>query len=301
MSVPVSRLLDRVDWAQVIKELKKIDPRFSHRTIHVIREIAWRQGEEGSRSAFLSMKEWLQATALSKTAFYEALDPAIDFGIVRLVTRGSNTHRSRAHYRVEERALETLPPRSVPYSGHVEEEDKSQEWDTFVPQEEQPSPEGGTRVSGIREPKQHERRLSTTTTYPRIDRLKELLNPSFREYITPGKNLDDLLAMEEKRDESFVALAKHLNNQNYAVSYAIGGLVIRLIEQYLGVRKAGERKGWPEWCGECDRDTRRWKEPSFDERGRPYFECPKCHPERLGGRSSTSGDFDFGNTFRKPE
>lgn len=303
MSVPVSRLLDRVDWAQAIKELRKIDARFSHRTIHIIREIAWRQGEEGSQSAFLSMKEWLQATALSKTAFYIALDPAIDFGIVRLVTRGSNTHGSRAHYRVEEHVLETLPPRVVPYSGQVQEEEDSQERDTFVPIKELPSPDSGTRLSRIREPKQHKQLPTTTTTYPRIDRLKKLLDPSFREYITPGKNLDDLLAIEEERDSSFVALANHLNRQNYTVAYAIGGLVVSFVEEYLGVRQVGERKGWPKWCGDdhCDRDTRRWSEPSFDERGRPYYECPKCHPERAGSRSSTSGDFDFDNTFRKPE
>lgn len=298
MSVKVSTLFDRVDWARVIKE---IYPDFSHATIHVIREIAWRQGDKDLRSAHISQKAWLQSTGMSKSTFHRELRKAIKAGVVRLVVRGSNTHKSRANYRVEERALECLPPRLVPSTGQVLEEDDSREWDTTVPLEELSSPDRGTQSSQVREPKQHKQLSTTRTTYPRIDRLKKLLNPSFREYVTPGKNLDDLLAIEEERDESFVALANHLNRQNYAVSYAIGGLVISLIEQYLGIRRVGERKGWPEWCGECDRETRRWPEPSLDERGRPYYECPKCHPERVGRGSSTSGDFDFDNTFRKPE
>ena len=300
MSVKVSTLFDRVDWPRVIKE---IYPDFSHATIHVIREIAWRQGDKGRRSAHISQKTWLQHTGMSKSTFHRELRKAINAGVVRLVVRGSNSHKSRANYRVEERALECLPSRLVPSTGQLQEEDNSQDWDTVVPIEELPSLNSGTRLSQVREPKQHKQLPTTTTTYPRIDRLKKLLDPSFRDYITPGKNLDDLLAIEEERDSSFVALAIHLNRQNYTVSYAIGGLVVSFVEEYLGVRQVGERKGWPKWCGDnnCDRDTRRWSEPSYDERGRPYYECPKCHPERAGSRSSTSGDFDFDNTFRKPD
>jgi hypothetical protein len=300
MSVSILALVDRVDWLRVRQEVHK---NFTSGTVSLVHYIAWRQASDYPFTAFLAQRKWLALTGMSKTTFYRSLEPAVESGLVERVVRGSDVNKTTAHYRVVEESLHALLELLVPSTGQVTPAEEPEEWDTIVPLEELPSPKYGTNLPQVRDPKQQEQHITKRKTYPRIDRLRKLLEPSFRDYLDDGPNLDELLKLAEKSDPNFIELARHLNGQNYATAYNIGGLVLTLIQEYLGVRNGGERNGWPKWCGDdhCDRDTRRWSEPSYDERGRPYYECPKCHPERVGSRSSTSGDFDFDNTFRKPE
>lgn len=99
-------------------------------------------------------------------------------------------------------------------------------------------------------------------------------------FITPGKNLDELLLKVKQQDTTFKRLYAFLETKNFNTSYKVGGLLINFLKEYLGLKKPGQKDSMPKWCERsgCNPVTRLWLEPSIDINGKEYYECNKCHP-----------------------
>jgi hypothetical protein len=111
----------------------------------------------------------------------------------------------------------------------------------------------------------------------KYEKLMTLLPTDISKYIKPGKNLDDLLNKCVDQGMSLEAISAHISGQKYSNRVSIGGTVVTLLGQLLGVKRP---KG-DEWCGKCDQSTRQYDEASPGVDGKDTYECPKCHPNQI--------------------
>lgn len=181
MSVSLCKELDNINWLEARKQLE-----ISAGAVHLLRYIAWRQGDGINGRVYLSQKQWLVHTGHSKSQFYEYLGELTSKGLVIRLTRGSNINSTRANYKVSEQRI-TLLPRIVLYTGQTNNSE--------VLNKEQDSPVLKTTLSAIPEAKRH-KLLKTTVAFD-DNIFNELVVSSIphelRGNLRNGKELDSLL------------------------------------------------------------------------------------------------------------
>ena len=114
-------------------------------------------------------------------------------------------------------------------------------------------------------------------------------------FITPGKNLEELLRQVIQQDTSFKRFYAFVETKNFNTSYKVGGLLINFLKEYLGLKKPGQKDSMPKWCERsgCNPVTRLWVEPSIDTNGKEYYECNKCHPVGIERSKRTSNSLSI--------
>ena len=150
MSVSLCTELDNINWLEARKQLD-----ISAGAVHLLRYIAWRQGDGVNGRVYLSQKQWLVHTGHSKSQFYEYLGELTTKGLVARLIKGSNINSTRANYKVNEYRLSQLP-RIVLYTGQTN--------NLEVLNIEQGSPLLQTTLSAIPEAKRH-KQLKTTVAF----------------------------------------------------------------------------------------------------------------------------------------
>ena len=111
------------------------------------------------------------------------------------------------------------------------------------------------------------------------------------QFVQGGYNLDILLNAVIQKDGSFRNLHDYLSKQKFGTAEKVGGLMVHLLNVYLGNKKNHEKAGMPKWCGQegCDPVTRMWDMPSIDKDGKPYYECNACNPKGIN-RARVTGE-----------
>ena len=84
---------------------------------------------------------------------------------------------------------------------------------------------------------------------------------------------------------------------DYTLAGKVGGLFITTLEKLANVKPVRENSPTP-WCGECDKETRQFDEPS-EVNGVLTHNCSKCHPLRkqLEPRTPNEIEASFSNLF----
>ena len=260
MSVDTLTLLDDVDWIAT----KKIYPEIDHTVISIIRYVAWRQGDKPPFAMYLSQVDLLKHTGFGKSNFYENLEIAIKYEFITRLVRGSNTNNTRAHYQVNENTISRCP-KLEKYVRHTGQNQKYESAikDSPVRSNGTVSPVGETRLSGIDDPKRHERKISTSTTsnvirninYERFNKLLNYIPSEYREFIKPGLNYDRQLDELERQGTSLETIGAFLTKQNWYSSPTKGGLLSHFLDVLLGVKRPGESSHVPIKKPEFDPDT----------------------------------------------
>jgi hypothetical protein len=260
MSVDTLTLLDDVDWIAT----RAIYPEIDHTVISIIRYVAWRQGDKPPFAMYISQVDLLKHTGFGKSNFYENLEIAIKHEFVTRLIRGSNTNSTRAHYRINENRISQCPKieKKVRYSGQSNKSE-SAPGDRTVRSNGVHSPVGETRLSGIDDPKRHERQLTTTTTsnvikninYERFNKILNYIPSEYREFIKPGVNYEKQLNELERKGTSLETVGAFLAKQNWYSSPTKGGLLSHFLDVLLGVKQPGERSHVPSKRADMDAET----------------------------------------------
>jgi hypothetical protein len=260
MSVDTLTLLDDVDWIATKRNYPEID----HTVISIIRYVAWRQGDKPPFAMYISQVDLLKHTGFGKSNFYENLEIAIKYEFVTRLIRGSNTNSTRAHYQVNENTISRCPKieKNVRYTGQSEKRESAIK-DSLVRSNGVGSPVGETRLSGIDDPKRHERQLTTTTTsnvikninYERFNKILNYIPSEYREFIKPGVNYERQLNELERKGTSLQTVGAFLAKQNWYSSPTKGGLLSHFLDVLLGVKQPRERSHVPSKRAEFDANT----------------------------------------------
>ena len=181
MSVSLCTELDNINWLEARKQLD-----ISAGAVHLLRYIAWRQGDGINGRVYLSQKQWLVHTGHSKSQFYEYLGELTSKGLVIRLTRGSNVNSTRANYKISEQRINLLP-RIVLYTGQT---NKSE-----VLNKEHDSPVLQTDLSAIPEAKRHKLLKTTVAFDDNIfnELVVSTIPHELRGNLRNGKELDSLL------------------------------------------------------------------------------------------------------------
>jgi len=101
----------------------------------------------------------------------------------------------------------------------------------------------------------------------------------------------------ELQGTSVTAIRDKLAKENYGTGVKVGRLFNYFLETYAGVKHVSSNSPYP-WCGECDKETRQFDEPS-EVNGKETYYCLKCHPLRkqLEPRTPSEFDINFNNLF----
>jgi len=260
MSVDTLTLLDDVDWIATTE----IYPELDHGVISIIRYVAWRQGDKPPFAMYLSQVDLLRHTGFGKSNFYEKVAIAVEYEFLTRLIRGSNTNSTRAHYQVNENTISRCPKieKKVRYSGQSNMSESAL-GDRTVRSNGVHSPVGETRLSGIDDPKRHERQKTTLTTsnvikninYERFNKLLSYVPSEYREFINPGVNYEKQLNELERKGTSLETVGAFLAKQNWYSSPTKGGLLSHFLDVLLGVKQPGERSHVPSKRAEIDAET----------------------------------------------
>lgn len=113
--------------------------------------------------------------------------------------------------------------------------------------------------------------------YDKYDKLMTLLPTDISQYIKPGENLEHLLDKLVDQGMTLEAISARISGQKFSNRWSIGGTVVTLLEQLLGVKRPTGNK----WCGKCDQSTRQYEDASPGVDGKDTYECPKCHHNQI--------------------
>ena len=260
MSVDILQLLDDVDWVAT----RAIYPELDHSVIYIIRYVAWRQGDKPPFAMYISQVDLFKHTGFTKSTYYDNLKIATQYEFLTCLIRGSNTNSTRAHYQVNENTILRCPKieKKVRYTGQSEKRESAIK-DSPVRSNGVDSSVGETRLSGIDDPKRHERQLTTRTTsnvvkninYERFNKLLNYIPSEFREFIKPGVNYEKQLNELERKGTSVETVGAFLAKQKWYSSPTKGGLLSHFLDVLLGVKRPGESSHVPSKRAEIDADT----------------------------------------------
>lgn len=273
MSVRLRGLIDQVNWVKV----KKLYPELSNGSLAVIKAIAWRQGDEPPYAVYISQKEWIETTGYAKSSFYEYLKPAIACDLVTQVIKGSNTNNTRAHYRINEIKLESLPKRDVRYSGQTKK-DKSGNSESKVHDSERRGTVERTHLSGMVEAKRQERHITKLNDNSvRFENLiKDSLPSHLAEKITTSPQLESLLDELEANEVSYMTISNKLSSHNWNGLNVAYPQVMKLLRELLTPAHKSEQVP-KEPCKTCDGSGKlehSYEIPHGD--GARTQACPEC-------------------------
>lgn len=124
------------------------------------------------------------------------------------------------------------------------------------------------------------------------------LPDNVKRLIKADQNSEILLDELVRQGTSITAIRDAVAKVDYTNAYKVGGLFIATLEKLAGVKPVRENSLTP-WCGECDKETRLFDEPS-EVNGKETYYCLKCHPLRkqLEIRTPNEIEASFSNLFR---
>ena len=124
------------------------------------------------------------------------------------------------------------------------------------------------------------------------------LPDNVKRLIKADQNSERLLDELVRQGTSITAIRDAVAKVDYTNAYKVGGLFIATLEKLAGVKPVRENSLTP-WCGECDKETRLFDEPS-EVNGKETYYCLKCHPLRkqLEIRTPNEIEASFSNLFR---
>lgn len=193
MSVDLCIELDEINWSEARKSLLVSDLRtgkkrpISTDAIHLLFRIAWRQGEGVNGRAYLSERQWLNSTGLSRSSFYRDRSEVLQTELVKLLVRGSDINGTRANLQVNFLKIRQLPKLNVPSKGQSNNQ--------VVPNKGLGSVLTGIEKSLNSDPKRHKQQKTTVSFNNEMfnDLVVSSIPHELRADITNGYELDRLL------------------------------------------------------------------------------------------------------------
>ena len=156
----------------------------------------------------------------------------------------------------------------------------------------------GTQVHPYKHNKQFNKQFNKRINVERWQIITSYLPDNVKRLIKADQNSERLLDELVRQGTSITAIRDAVAKVDYTNAYKVGGLFIATLEKLAGVKPVRENSLTP-WCGECDKETRQFDEPS-EVNGELVFICPKCHPLRkqLEPRTPNEVEANFNKMFR---
>jgi hypothetical protein len=147
-------------------------------------------------------------------------------------------------------------------------------------------------------PYKHNKQFNKRINLDRWQIITSYLPDNVRRLIKADQNSERLLDELVRQGTSITAIRDAVAKVDYTNAYKVGGLFIATLEKLAGVKPARENSPYP-WCGECDKETRLFDEPS-EVNGKETYYCLKCHPLRkqLEIRTPNEVEASFNKVFR---
>jgi hypothetical protein len=250
------------------------------------------------RKAWPPLDELVRITGAHPKSISRALGVLVKKGFLVRITKASKERGHRAEYGVN---LELLKRYQVTAELPITNRDTSLE---VTPEYHEINSEVLVSNSEVL--------LRELTSYPKpIKPIKRInlerwqiitsyLPDNVRRLIKADQNSERLLDELVRQGTSITAIRDAVAKVDYTNAYKVGGLFIATLEKLAGVKPARENSPHP-WCGECDKETRLFDEPS-EVNGKETYYCLKCHPLRKQLEPRTLNDIEasFSNLFPSP-
>jgi len=153
-----------------------------------------------------------------------------------------------------------------------------------------------TEVHPYKHNKQFNKQFNKRINYERWQIITLDLPLNVKSLINPAINSENLLDKLVRQGTTLKAIREAVAKVDYTNAGKVGGLFIDTLEKLAGVKSARENSPKP-WCGECDKETRQFDEPS-EVNGVLTHNCPNCHPLRKQLEPRTPNGISFDNVFR---